>query len=637
MSKPDFYKLNYKIPVPEKLNTNLFLDKKTNLKFITPLSKVNIFTGANNSGKSLIARELIKDIESLDYPNPEVIELINLQVDICQDKINDYLNSLYTKEIELSNGTNLRYDGITNEIKYYTGLIKISQYQHKLSNYFSNAIVNPRHYNHVIHSFRSGFNQSQQEQYKNFLSQVNKTLQENLTEILDHKGYSVIYVPTMRSLRKYETVSFLLDKTQQEYQFPKTINIENGQNLYEGFKKMILSYYSDRKRKEEFENFLSEYFFEEKLVQINPIQDFQEISISIGNEKEKPIYELGDGLQMIVILTFLLFVYEKGIIMIEEPEIFMHPGLQKKFMDIIINHKRSQEFQFLIVSHSNHIIDAANISDKVSIFGVTKFLAKQDEVEPNFIVRNLNHEEESALNLLGVSNSSVYLSNCTIWVEGISDMLYISKFLEQYLKQENIPAKYANCSKFQEGIHYSFVLTGGDNIIHYDFSDTLIIDELSKKVIVKNLCGRAMVIVDDDDNKNVARKEKFFTELGGRFKVLKVIEIENLLSNETISSTVKEFSSWKKETFESKNYLPESKMAKIRLGTYIDNYITKGISKTGKKKFSIKKTTKSASVTINCKTDFASKALKHISHKNMSKASLKLVEEVLDFIISNNK
>lgn len=639
MEQTTFYKLNSKLSLPKKLKDNIYIDKKTKTNYIEPLSKVNLFTGANNSGKSLVIREIIKEIDKLEYPHKSIIDLINLSLDEAQVSINNILKKHYADSFQLNNNLYLSRDGLINEIKHYNGTELVSIYISNLTKYFSNHNVDIRY---LINqgSSRSGINNTEQENYRNTLKKIEEILVDKIIKLTSTIDYSIVYIPTIRSLRKYNNnINFLKEKTKSEYNFSDKISIENGQNLYEDIKSRILNFDRETKRVEDYENFLSENFFQGKRVKIKPIEQLNELSIRIGKEKEKPIYELGDGLQMIVILTFPLFLYDRGILAIEEPEIFVHPGLQKKLMDIFINHERSKNFQFFIATHSNHIIDSSNLSDKTSLFGVSKYLKDEnlnDEIEPNFIIRNLNHEGNSALSLLGVSNSSVYLSNCTIWIEGISDMLYINTYIKEYLKNDGINSKYKICKKFQEGIHYSYVFSGGDNIIHYDFSDNVSIEELSKKIVVKNLCGRAMVIVDDDNKKNKRRKEEFFETLGGRFLTLEVIEIENLLSNETIVNTIKTFPSWSNETFNSSNFLTPNKVAKMRLGTYIDTHLTKGINKAGKKKFSVSNPTKAESVTINCKTEFANKAVPHISYSNMTEYSKKLVENILDFIISNN-
>ena len=122
--------------------------------------------------------------------------------------------------------------------------------------------------------------------------------------------------------------------------------------------------------------------------------------------------------------------------------------------------------------------------------------------------------------------------------------IYLSKFIKEYLKSRTLNQKYEVCKKFQEGINYSFSFSGGDNIIHWDFDTTAEYEsEISNSVIVSKFCGRAMVIIDNDQNKNKPRKELLRKLLKERFVVLPLPEIENLLDESVIVNTVKTYPS----------------------------------------------------------------------------------------------
>ena len=67
-----------------------------------------------------------------------------------------------------------------------------------------------------------------------------------------------------------------------------------------------------------------------------------------------------------------------------------------------------------------------------------------------FKVINSSPNDIDILNQLGVNNSSVFMANCTIWVEGISDKIYLNKYLKTYIESKGL-------KDFKEGIDYSFV------------------------------------------------------------------------------------------------------------------------------------------------------------------------------------
>jgi len=145
--------------------------------------------------------------------------------------------------------------------------------------------------------------------------------------------------------------------------------------------------------------------------------------------------------------------------------------------------------------------------------------------------------------LIGARVSSVFLSNCTVWVEGITDRLYLRKYLQVF--QDSLDA---GSRPYREDYHFSFVEYGGNNITHWSFLD----EETTEKTIdVDKLCAKLFLITDrdgtgeelDDDSKvekskkrkrHIALKKK----LDKQYYCLKCREIENLLSREVLKKTI---------------------------------------------------------------------------------------------------
>jgi hypothetical protein len=227
----------------------------------------------------------------------------------------------------------------------------------------------------------------------------------------------------------------------------------------------------------------------------------------------------------------------------------------------------------------------------------------------------------------------VYISNCTIWVEGITDKLYIQKFISEYLKSVEGDNKYSVCKQFKEGLNYSFALTSGDSIIHWDFSDDGEYYENTKKVLVRKLCSKSLVIVDNDFGKNSERKRLLQEVLKERFIELDLPEIENLLSIEVVVNTVKSYPSVLKAL--EKNPLPVVRVDDFRsnkIGYFIDGLLLKDFSSV--KKFSTSDGT--GSLKTSDKFTFCNKALEFIKADNLTDESKILTEQILDFILSRN-
>jgi len=307
-----------------------------------------------------------------------------------------------------------------------------------------------------------------------------------------------------------------------------------GLEMYDALKQHLLGSYEQRALVRDFEIFLSRAFFEARPVTLIPREGTDVVYVKIGNEDDFPIYSLGDGIQQILILTFPLFMRknDKILVFIDEPEIHMHPGLQKTFFQTISGTEGMESFQYFITTHSNHLLDLSLDQSATSIYTFRKDFESVEKGDPQFIVEKVENTDFSSLELLGVKQSSVFLSNCTIWVEGITDRLYLRKYLEIMMSK--------NDHKYIEGIHYSFAEYGGANITHWDFINKKL--GADPQIDVKRLCGNYFVVADNDDaqGEKYERLERMKTHLEDRFYKLEGREIENLISAVVLKKLLKD-------------------------------------------------------------------------------------------------
>ncbi len=164
--------------------------------------------------------------------------------------------------------------------------------------------------------------------------------------------------------------------------------------------------------------------------------------------------------------------------------------------------------------------------------------------------------------------------------------------------------------------------TGGDSIIHWDFSDEAEYLENTKEIIVKKFSSKSLVIVDSDFGKNPKRKSLLRGLLKERFVQLVKPEIENFLSVEVIKSVLLTYPTVQKNIGDST--LPEVNGALFntkKIGYIIDNILFKDLHV---KKFGNKKSS-TATLKSGDKFIFCAKALEFISEKNLNKESIQLV------------
>lgn len=371
-----------------------------------------------------------------------------------------------------------------------------------------------------------------------------------------------IFVPALRSAQRFinsstaanMTENLLLaqfERTQFEHPIgnPKLTmrladigtgvrKVFNGVELHDILHDLRLGELGHRRLLERFETQLGDRFFGGQTVQLIPKRTDPVLHIRVGKEKERRIDELGDGLQHLIILTFPHFLFESQPLMlfIEEPELYMHPGLQRDVIEALLDPAfgppNMGPRQFFVATHSSQFIDLTLDQADISIYRLTKRIPDDstdsgDARTPTFEIALTAGPDMQILADLGVKNSSLLLTNATVWVEGITDRMYIKRIME--LLQGNEP------QRVREDVHYSFVEYGGANVVHWSVLED---DNEPSRINVDRLCGRLVLITDQDASKRTKRHDKIRKVLGDRFLVLEAREIENLLGPAVLPRTL---------------------------------------------------------------------------------------------------
>lgn len=595
------------------------------------LSKVNIFIGPNNSGKSRLLRALFSSTD-LEFTTTEInLEEINDAVSSLKEQISNYYTRAGIVKVE---GIDLDKLDEVHFIKHSSSLkLEIYDTVEKISKISPKANYTYQHHSNINPHDMASFIASAAE---DCLIKIKNLKSYNFNEVRRES----IYIPTLRGLRGIDygaRNNELLGRDNYQKRtiidyFEKGVEDANeidsfreriytGLSFYEDVKRLLLGSSSKRTKIKEFETFLSKTFFDNKELNIIPLLDDNVVHVKIGDE-EYPIYDLGEGIQSIIILIYPLFINQgkKLNIFYEEPDLFLHPGYQRVFLDtLFLDHFKS--FQFFFTTHSNHFLDMTLDFSAISVY---KF---QKEKGNRFVVENVKNDDKNLLQILGVRNSSVFLSNCTIWVEGITDRIYIRKYLELYQSCSDFKHK-----RFQEDIHYSFVEYGGGNITHWSFLDSS--DDECPNINVDKLCGKLFLISDRDSagllkgggkSKKMKRHEELENQLGDNYCCLESREIENLLTEGIISNVVKDCEGENADNID---------FSKLKISSYKDKPLGSFIDA---KVAGLKRSYGAESGTVKDKVNFAKNAIKHLSHFNdLSDEAKDLTRKIYNFIRYNN-
>lgn len=582
---------------------------------IDKLGRINIFIGSNNAGKSRFMRAIANATpQKFAYAMKGFDNLETLLQEMQADFNNDVLQHPRVSGVAAVNV------GVQKELRR----IDFTQYKKE----FLEAGTDP--FNELAAMINSFLNQTASvTTYRSTGPHDEATLRTLLLDFAN-KHISTIelihsmsgqipvkpvcYIPALRSLNEFgagggtDKDDFIGARIRSNYGLGEHVDIFTGQRIYKRIRSLLLGDHSERAKIKSYEDFLSQKIFDGKSVTIIPKEKYDVVDVKIDNE-EKRIYELGDGIQALIILTFPLFEYDYGLFFIEEPEVNLHPGMQRKLLEAF---QEKRQHQYFLTTHSNHFLDLTIQYRDISVY-LCKKLNGKCEVEV------VAYGDRSVLEEIGVQNTSVFLTNKTIWVEGITDRLYIARFLELYIQKKKL-------SSLVEDQDYSYVEYGGGNITHWSFVDKIATDSSSAaKINAKRLCGQMILVADKDAaGTKKARKKTLKEELGDRFIELGSREIENLLSPATIAAIIQEYEGRDTGVFgdvQHKEYKVEY------LGTFIDK-------KFDEKNIKRKRDSYQAdSGTVKDKTAFCKKALKHLKDfDDLTPEAQKLARTIYKFV-----
>lgn len=163
--------------------------------------------------------------------------------------------------------------------------------------------------------------------------------------------------------------------------------------------------------------------------------------ISIDDGYPTSVEDQGNGLQRCLILALLQTLAEqktknvttgpKNILIIEEPELYLHPHMERKMRDTLYNIARKDGFQVICTTHSPIFLDMADNHRSIVIFEKNQnreIVSKQ--VEEEIFTGSSQEEQRNRLRMVlnfDPSVNEVFFAKRIVLVEGDSEIAVFTK------------------------------------------------------------------------------------------------------------------------------------------------------------------------------------------------------------------
>lgn len=545
--------------------------------YIFPMNKINFFVGKNNSGKSRFLRFIMQNTVRIYNDEKELKKYICDALNGSKDMVRNIFNT-GIKEIDEIKRIHAEYLNMLNKIKEskgdmrgqiiglgavtlykYKDLDELIKYTMPLINFLGLTCDRDGSLfdTDIVPKFEEISDKIYSNQIKEICEYISQMKEEHLYKLgkicciadkYNSKNSNIqnkFFVPTIRGLRN--PLKNIQEKSIGEDIYRKRIALEysidennikiiSGLDMYSMYKNNLLGSKEKRARITEFENFLSEYFFDGANISIVPDEETFELKINIDDDEEdRFIYEVGDGISSLIIIAYTMFIeacdYNWNIFFIDEPENSFHPGFQRLLISIISRYKAFGKCICFFTTHSNHLIDiGVNEMQNSNVY-----LCKKNKNETEICYQG--EEFNEVLDELGVQASSVRIANKVIWVEGKYDAFYIRMLLKLHETEST--------KKYIEDYDYCFVPYGGANmkLINFTKED----DEIRNEEFItkaNKINSKFLVILDDDEmgkDKKTKKYQRYVDlkeKLGDKIYKLDVREIENLFPEEVVRNFI---------------------------------------------------------------------------------------------------
>ena len=200
------------------------------------------------------------------------------------------------------------------------------------------------------------------------------------------------------------------------------------------------------------------------------------------DEERRPLGSIGTGIEHSILLIAATIVEPSAMLCVEEPEVHMHPRLQRRLAQYLRDNTSNQ---IILSTHSATLID--------SLRGQTFELSM--EANATRVRGPITGGDLQTLDNLGYRASDLLQTNFAIWVEGPSDRIYLLHWLR------------SQAPDLREGIEFSVVQYGGSLLAHLSAIDEVLdttVDATLTRLSLPRINQHLAILCDSDKSSSKA-------------------------------------------------------------------------------------------------------------------------------------
>jgi len=141
--------------------------------------------------------------------------------------------------------------------------------------------------------------------------------------------------------------------------------------------------------------------------------------------KKSPKLSSGEKEFLNLIALFFMTQIKNGVVMIDEPELHLHPKWQFSLLEMIKEFSEKLKIQFFLVTHSPYFVTSKSVSNVYRVYskkGVSKVETPKE----------LNENGKDLFMIVNIfNNTKAFFSEKLILVEGIDDLIIYESLLER--------------------------------------------------------------------------------------------------------------------------------------------------------------------------------------------------------------